>query len=123
MALNKVHVKSVPGLSLVPATIADASSIVELIRDLADYEKLLHLAQATEEQIIENLFGKRPYAEVILVVVEGETVGFSLFFHSYTTVQAKPGVYLEDLFVKPAFRNRGMFLWQVSGQLCPESLN
>jgi GNAT superfamily N-acetyltransferase len=87
---------------------ADAPLILALIKDLADYEKLNHEVVATEEKIRETLFGPRPFAEALIGCVDGEPVGFAVYFFSYSTFLAQPGLYLEDLFVRPAFRGIGL---------------
>jgi GNAT superfamily N-acetyltransferase len=91
------------------ATEADVPHIAELIRGLAEYEKLSHEVAWTEADLRRTLFGEKRYAEVLLAVddASGEVAGFALFFHNYSTFLAKPGIYLEDLFVKPKFRSRG----------------
>ena len=87
---------------------ADVPQILTFIRELAIYEKLEHEAVGSEEQLHQHLFGKRPYAEVILGETEsGEPAGFALFFHNYSTFLTRPGIYLEDLFVRPQFRGEG----------------
>lgn len=91
------------------ATAADVPLLLTLIRGLADYEKLLHEVEATEEALRATLFGERPAAEAVIATSEtGEPAGFALFFTNYSTFLAKPGLYLEDLFVKPEFRGRGI---------------
>jgi GNAT superfamily N-acetyltransferase len=90
-----------------PATEADVPLVVRFIRGLAEYERLLHECQATEEKVRASLFGPRPDAEVLIAEVDGEPAGFALFFHNYSTFLAQRGIYLEDLFVLPAFRGRG----------------
>jgi GNAT superfamily N-acetyltransferase len=94
-------------IHIAPATESDTPTILEMIRGLAEYEKLLHLCTATEPQIRETLFGEHPAAEVILAYTETECVGMALFFPNYSTFLAKPGLYLEDLFVKPHARGQG----------------
>jgi GNAT superfamily N-acetyltransferase len=89
-------------------TRADIPLILELIRALAEYEKLAHACVATAEKLDQSLFGPRPYAEAIIAEWNGEPVGFALFFHNYSTFLAQPGIYLEDLFVKPEFRGKGI---------------
>jgi GNAT superfamily N-acetyltransferase len=89
------------------ATAADVPVILEMIRGLAEYEKLSHLVAATEDQLRLTLFGARPAAEVLLADVKGELVGFALFFPTYSTFLAQPGIYLEDLYVKPHARGQG----------------
>ncbi len=86
----------------------DTPLILQFIRDLADYEELLHEVEATEETLEKSLFGEKAYAEVIFAVVDGTEAGFALFFHNFSTFLGKPGLYLEDLFVKPEYRKRGI---------------
>src|SRR5438105_443942 len=86
----------------------DAPVILELIRALAEYELLSDRCMATEDQIRQTLFGDRAAAEVLLASDSGETVGFAVFFTNYSTFLAKPGIYLEDLFVKPHARGKGI---------------
>ena len=81
-----------------------------MIRRLAEYEKLAHQVTATEEQLGRTLFGERPAAEVLLAYWDLECAGFALFFPNYSTFLAKPGIYLEDLFVKPHLRGKGIGL-------------
>jgi GNAT superfamily N-acetyltransferase len=94
-------------INIAPATEADIPAILHMIRGLAEYEKLLHLVTATEQQLRDTLFGERPAAEVLLASRDGECIGFALFFPNYSTFLAKPGIYLEDLFVKPEARGHG----------------
>ncbi len=86
---------------------SDVPLILQFIRDLAEYEKLAHLVVATEGTLRETLFGGTPFAEVLIAEEEGTAAGFALFFHNYSTFLAQPGIYLEDLFVKPELRGRG----------------
>jgi GNAT superfamily N-acetyltransferase len=90
------------------ATTADVPTILALIRELAEYEKLLDMVVATEASLHRALFGPRPYAEALVATVGRETVGFAVFFHNFSTFLGKPGMYLEDLFVRPSFRGRGI---------------
>jgi len=90
-----------------PATPADIPGIVQLIRALADYEKLSHQVVVDEARLREHLFGPRPYAEVLLAEDGAQLVGYALFFHTYSTFLAQPSLYLEDLFVLPSYRGRG----------------
>lgn len=90
------------------ATLADIPLVMELIRALADYEKLSDRVTATPELIEQALFGPRPLAECLIAEADGEAAGFALFFHNFSTFIGKPGIYLEDLFVKPEFRGRGL---------------
>jgi len=85
----------------------DAPVIMQLIRDLAEYEKLAHEVVATELDIDTQLFGAHPHAEALLAEFQDEPVGFALFFHNFSTFLGRPGLYLEDLFVKPDYRGRG----------------
>jgi GNAT superfamily N-acetyltransferase len=94
-------------LRIVPAEPADVPLILALIRELAEFERLLDQVAATEEAIHESLFGAEPRAEVLLARVEHDVAGFALFFHNYSTFLGKPGLYLEDLFVRPRFRGTG----------------
>ena len=95
-------------IEIVSATPTDIPAILGLIRELASYEKLLDQVNATVESLERDLFGARPYAEVLLAKLEGKTVGYALFFHSYSTFLAKPGIYLEDVYVQPAARGLGI---------------
>lgn len=89
------------------ATPADIPLVLSLIRELAEFEHLLHEARASEADLRETLFGDRPFAEVIIGRLGSEAVGFALFFHNYSTFLGKPGIYLEDLFVRPERRGNG----------------
>jgi GNAT superfamily N-acetyltransferase len=89
------------------ATADDLSLIAGFIRDLAEYERLADAVVFDEEQLRRSLFGERPFAEVLIAEDAGEPVGFALFFHNFSTFLGRPGVYLEDLFVKPAARGKG----------------
>jgi GNAT superfamily N-acetyltransferase len=86
----------------------DVGLILALIRELAEYERLSAEVSATEEQLHECLFGPRPFAEVLIAEEDGAPAGFALYFHNYSTFLARPGIYLEDLFVRPEFRGRGI---------------
>ena len=90
------------------ATVADVPAIFALICGLAEYEKLSHQVTATEDQLRETLFGRRPAADVLLAYAGNECAGFALFFPNYSTFLAKPGIFLEDLYVKPEWRGRGV---------------
>jgi GNAT superfamily N-acetyltransferase len=90
------------------ATASDVESIVAFIRELAEYERLEHEVVATSDSIRQWLFGARPAAEVLIAEIAGEAVGFALFFTSFSTFLAQPGIYLEDLFVRPAYRGAGI---------------
>lgn len=94
-------------IKIIPATEADVPVILEMIRELAEYEKLLHIVAATEDHLRGTLFGERPAAEVLLAHWNGAAIGFALFFPNYSTFRAQPGIYLEDLYVKPHARGKG----------------
>jgi len=98
---------ALPPLSIAPARPADAGLIVALVRELAAYERLLDQVVLTEADVLRDLFGPRAYAEAVVARAGGEAVGFALWFHNYSTFAGRPGLYLEDLFVRPAFRGRG----------------
>jgi GNAT superfamily N-acetyltransferase len=78
-----------------------------MIRELAEYEHLTHEVVFDEQKLREHLFGNRPYAQVLIALEKSEIAGFALFFHNYSTFLGRPGIYLEDLFVRPAFRKQG----------------
>lgn len=90
------------------ATAADVPAILACIRGLAEYERLAHECIATEALLRESLFGTAPAAQVVLAELDGETIGFALWFRSYSTFLARAGIHLEDLFVFPAWRGRGV---------------
>jgi GNAT superfamily N-acetyltransferase len=90
------------------ATVDDVSLILRLIRGLAEYERLASEAVATEADVLASLFGERPAAEVLIAEVGDDPAGFALFFHNYSTFLGKHGLYLEDLFVFPTHRGRGI---------------
>ena len=91
-----------------PARESDVPVILQMIKGLAEYERLSHQVVATEDSLRETLFGPRPAAEVVLAYNGGEPIGFALFFHNYSTFMGRPGLYLEDLFVVPSWRARGV---------------
>ncbi len=95
------------GLSIRPATVVDVPVILQLIRDLAAYERAPNEVTATKEQLVDVLFGKKPAAEVLLAFENETPVGFAVFFHNFSTWLGRPGLYLEDLFVKPEMRGKG----------------
>ena len=95
-------------ISIAPAAVADVPHILAFIRGLAEYEKLAHACVATEEALRRTLFGDRPAAEVLIARLGGSPVGFALYFSSYSTFRAQPGIYLEDRFVLPTHRGRGV---------------
>jgi GNAT superfamily N-acetyltransferase len=91
-----------------PATEQDVGLILRLIRGLAEYERLLHEVVTTEAELRESLFGRRPGPEVIIGYAGQEPVGFAVFFHNFSTFLGRSGMYLEDLFVVPEWRNQGL---------------
>jgi len=97
-------------IRIVPATERDVPQILELIKGLAEYERLSHLVEATEDRLRRTLFGDRPAGEVWLAYTGEECAGFALFFTNYSTFLARPGLYLEDVFVKPHLRRKGIGL-------------
>lgn len=96
------------GVQIAPATTDDVPALMALIRGLAEYEKLTHQLRMTPEALREHLFGPRPYAEAAIARVGGEAVGYAIWFHNYSTFLAKPGLYLEDVFVLPEHRAHGV---------------
>jgi GNAT superfamily N-acetyltransferase len=95
-------------VAIAPATPDDVALIGAFVRELAAYEKLAHEAQASDDDIRESLFGPRPYAEALIARVAEEPVGFALFFHTYSTFAGRPGLWVEDVFVRPAHRGNGV---------------
>ena len=91
-----------------PASLDDIPLIRQFILDLAEYEKMSDEVSATEGQLEQSLFGDRPAAECLLAFCEDKPAGFAIFFGNYSTFLAKPGLYLEDLFVRPEFRGQGL---------------
>lgn len=97
-----------PELEIRAATEDDVPLILSLIKELAEYEKLSHEVVATEEALRDSLFGERPVAEVLIGELANEPAAFALFFHNFSTFLGRPGIYLEDLYVRPAFRGAGV---------------
>lgn len=95
-------------LSVSPATEADLPLILALIRELAEFENLTHEVDATEERLRATMFGPRVFAETLIGRVEGEPAGFAVFLPSYSTFLAQPGLYLEDIYVRPQYRKQGL---------------
>jgi GNAT superfamily N-acetyltransferase len=95
-------------LSIRPAVQSDLSLIASLIRELAEYEKLLHEVRFENVQLNRYLFGPRPMAEAVIGEIDGAAAGFALFFHNFSTFEGRPGIYLEDLFVRPEARGCGL---------------
>jgi GNAT superfamily N-acetyltransferase len=96
-----------PAFRIERATERDVPLILQLIKGLAEYEKMSDEVSATEERLRQSLFGARPAAEVVIGYAGDEPAGFALFFHNYSTFLARPGIYLEDLFVRPEWRGQG----------------
>jgi GNAT superfamily N-acetyltransferase len=94
--------------ALRPAAPADLPAIVGLIRELAEFEKLAHLVVVTPESLAPHLFGPRPAAEAVVAEAGGQVVAFALYFTNFSTFLGQPGLYLEDLYVQPAHRSRGL---------------
>ena len=97
----------IPDFEIRPASEDDVPIILSFIKELAEYERLSHEVIATEDTLRECLFGERRFAEVVIGYYGNEPVGFALFFYNFSTFLSKPGIYLEDLYVKPEFRRRG----------------
>jgi GNAT superfamily N-acetyltransferase len=97
----------VSDLVIRPATPADAGVIMAFIRELADYEQLLHVVEAREADIARDLFGPSPRIFCDIAEAEGQPIGFALWFYNYSTFRGRHGIYLEDLYVGPAARGRG----------------
>ena len=95
-------------LSIRSARAEDIPLIAQFIRDLAEYERLAHEVRFDEAVLQAKFFGPRPYAEVLIGEIDGEPQGFALFFHNFSTFEGKPGIYLEDLFVRPEARGSGL---------------
>ena len=102
-----MNASTTPSLKIRTATPNDVPTILQLIRDLAEYERAPNDVVATEESLRDVLFGKRPSAEVVLALEGERPVGFAVFFHNFSTWLGRPGLYLEDLFVRPAARGKG----------------
>jgi GNAT superfamily N-acetyltransferase len=95
-------------LEIRPAQSPDAALIFDFVRKLAEYEKLLHVVVATEADLVRDLFGANPRVFCDLAFWDGAPAGFALWFHNYSTFRGRHGLYLEDLFVEPAYRGRGI---------------
>lgn len=95
-------------IRIVPATVEDLPLILGFIKELAEYERLAHEVVATETILRETLFGPTAYAEVVLAQYDELSAGYALFFHSFSTFLGRPGLYLEDLYVRPTLRGKGI---------------
>jgi GNAT superfamily N-acetyltransferase len=102
------EVLAAPGFLIRPARPDDGELLVTLVRELAVYEKLEHHAVATPDAFRRHLFGPKPAAEAAVAEVDGEPAGFALWFATFSTFRGQPGLYLEDIFVRQAFRGRGL---------------
>ena len=98
---------SVPDFIIRSAIVDDCTQILSFIQELADYEKLGHEVVATPATLKETLFGEKAYAEVTIGEYQGKAIGYSLFFHNFSTFTGRPGIYLEDIYVQPSMRGKG----------------
>ena len=106
--MKKLIQTQFPEFTIRQAKADDAGLILSFIRELAEYEKLSNEVVATEQSLRETLFGDPRYAEALIGEYQGKPVAFALFFHNYSTFMGKPGLYLEDLYVKPEMRGKGL---------------
>ena len=97
-----------PDLSVLPATEADVPLLLGFIRELAEYERLAHTVEATETELRDTLFGPRPYAAALIARRGAEPAGHAVYFHTYSPFLARPGIYVEDVYVRPHLRGRGV---------------
>src|SRR5262249_30246049 len=95
-------------LSIRPATPSDAQTVRDLIHELAEYERLQHETIITEEDVLRDAFGPRPRFRALLAEWDGAVAGYAIFFEFYSTFQGRPGLFLEDIFVRPQFRKKGV---------------
>ena len=95
-------------LSIRPATIEDAGTLNTLIRELAEFEHLLHEASVTEEDIIRDAFGEKPKFRAVIAEYEGQPAGYAVFFDFYSSFQGRAGLFLDDIFVRPHLRKKGI---------------
>jgi GNAT superfamily N-acetyltransferase len=105
--MSQEYSTSIPNFTLRFACENDLQFILQFIKELAEYEKLSDQVIANEERLRKHLFGENPQAEVLLAKYHTEYAGFALFFHNFSTFLAKPGLYLEDLYIKPEHRHHG----------------
>src|ERR1700744_5416379 len=104
----KTRPDSAPQTNIRFAAKDDIPTILRFIRELAEFEKLSHEVVADEETMAHHLFGEKPRAECLIAEIDDNPAGFALFFHNFSTFRGKPGLYLEDLYVKPAYRDQGL---------------
>jgi len=105
--MGKIIITALPGFTIRLASKKDIFLIRDLILELADYEKLTHVVTMDASLLEKYLFGKKKYAEVLLACYKDLPVGFALFFHNFSTFLGKPGIYLEDLYIREKFRGKG----------------
>jgi len=106
--MTGIEPTDVPGVTLRFASAEDTPVILAMIRELADYERMSHEVVADVTRLRQSLFGERRVAEVLIAEKRGEPLGFALFFHNFSTFVGRPGIYLEDLYVRPAARGSGI---------------
>ncbi len=106
--MNSKNLKVSADINIRLATEADIFLILSFIKELAEYEKLAHEVVATEAILRKTLFGPKQYAEVIIAMQKDEPIGFALFFHNFSTFLGKPGIYIEDIFIRPSARGKGI---------------
>lgn len=99
---------SLMSVEIRPATASDLPAMMVLVRELAEYERLAHAVVATEASFAAALFGERPTAEALVAIVDGEMVGYAIYFQNFSTFVGRAGIYLEDLYVRPACRGKGI---------------
>ncbi|AKB37227.1 Diamine acetyltransferase [Methanosarcina siciliae C2J] len=102
------EIETKTGLNIRTAKKEDVSLILEFVKGIAEFEKLSHLVRATEENLKESMFGEKAYAEVFFAELDGVPAGFTVFFHNFSTFVGRQGLYIEDIFVKPEFRGKGI---------------
>lgn len=100
--------RDVSRVRIAPVRPGDMGVLLTLLRELAEYEKLAHAVTANEDTMRESLFAERPAAEVLLAWAGEEAIGYAVYFHNFSTFQGRPGLYLEDLYVRPAWRGAGV---------------
>lgn len=103
-----MSVNAIPNLTIREANESDVSVILTLIKELAEYEKLSHIVETTEQSLSEVLFGENPVAEALVAYYEGEPAAYALFFHSVSSFLGRAGIYLEDIYVRPHLRGKGI---------------